>query len=325
MPNIKISELPSVLTIDPTSMIPVVKGGDTVRVPHSGILNHSALTETNTVLDEDTLAVLQNGEMKKIKTSTLIDISGFPDAATINLTDFLVLNSPEGNAKINIEDFVSAISETIQSASVDSPGIISIASSSEVQSGTNSTDAVVPSTLKVVTDTKANLESPAFSGTPTVPTATAATNTTQIASTAFTISEINRLVPTATESASGKIELATGAETKAGLLTNRAIHPAGMLSCFASYTGTNEGWQEFPGGLIFQWGVTNPDASSSTVTYPREFGTKCYGVNVIRKLTSDTGGVGAAPALVGVPGKTTFSMSHPAGADEFYYWFAWGR
>ena len=54
---------------------------------------------------------------------------------------------------------------------------------------------------------KANLASPALTGTPTAPTATAGTNTTQIATTAFVTGAISsvRQLPSVTSSDSGKI------------------------------------------------------------------------------------------------------------------------
>jgi len=56
---------------------------------------------------------------------------------------------------------------------------------------------------------KADLASPALTGTPTAPTAAAATNTTQIATTAF----VQQEVPAASTTAAGKVELATNAES----------------------------------------------------------------------------------------------------------------
>lgn len=55
---------------------------------------------------------------------------------------------------------------------------------------------------------KANLESPSFSGTPTVPTAAAGTNTTQAASTAFVKNALNDYSSTDTKNTAGSTNLA---------------------------------------------------------------------------------------------------------------------
>ena len=76
---------------------------------------------------------------------------------------------------------------------------------------------------------KANLASPALTGTPTAPTATAGTNTTQLATTAFVGAAITAAaVPSASETVQGKVELATAAETTTGTDNTRAVHPAGL-------------------------------------------------------------------------------------------------
>ena len=63
--------------------------------------------------------------------------------------------------------------------------------------------------IKYLEDNKANLASPQFTGTPTVPTAATGTNTTQIASTAFVQTEISASAKslTATDQGSGVVSL----------------------------------------------------------------------------------------------------------------------
>jgi len=77
---------------------------------------------------------------------------------------------------------------------------------------------------------KAPLASPAFTGTPTAPTAANGTNTTQLATTAF----VQQEVPSASETAAGKVELATAAETLTGTDNTRAVHPAGAKATYAN-------------------------------------------------------------------------------------------
>lgn len=67
-----------------------------------------------------------------------------------------------------------------------------------------------------------------FIGAVTAPTAAVGTNTTQVATTAFVNAAIANDVPTASETVAGRVELATAAETTAGLDNTRAVHPVGL-------------------------------------------------------------------------------------------------
>ena len=113
-----------------------------------------------------------------------------------------------------------AASETVQ-------GIVELATAAETTTGTDTTRAVHPAGLKVELDKKSNLASPTFTGTPAAPTATAGTNTTQLATTAFVAAAITA-IPAASETVSGRVELATAAETTTGTDNTRAVHPAGL-------------------------------------------------------------------------------------------------
>jgi len=63
--------------------------------------------------------------------------------------------------------------------------------------------------IKYLNDNKANLDSPAFTGTPTAPTASSGTSSTQVATTAFVQSEISASAKslTATDKGSGVVAL----------------------------------------------------------------------------------------------------------------------
>jgi hypothetical protein len=76
---------------------------------------------------------------------------------------------------------VAAIGDATETAK----GILQLATVAETTAGTDATKAVHPAGLKVELDKKAPLASPTFTGTPNVPTAAEAVNTTQAASTAF--------------------------------------------------------------------------------------------------------------------------------------------
>lgn len=64
--------------------------------------------------------------------------------------------------------------------------------------GTNTTQAASTAFVTAADNLKANLASPAFTGTPTAPTAGVNTNTTQLATTAFVVSQIADDAPTKT-------------------------------------------------------------------------------------------------------------------------------
>jgi Phage tail fibre repeat len=84
---------------------------------------------------------------------------------------------------------------SIQSASTTQSGAVQLTDST---SSTSTTTAATPNSVKTVADSnalKAPLASPALTGTPTVPTASVDTNTTQIASTAFVLGQASAVAP----------------------------------------------------------------------------------------------------------------------------------
>jgi len=79
-------------------------------------------------------------------------------------------------------------------ANLASPTFTGIPAVPTATAGTNTTQAASTAFVTTGLALKANLASPVFTGTPTVPTATAGTNTTQAASTAFVSTAISNLV-----------------------------------------------------------------------------------------------------------------------------------
>lgn len=77
------------------------------------------------------------------------------------------------------------INTPIIAADQSTAGIVRLATSTETTTGTSTTLAVSPSGLASALALKANLVSPAFTGTPTAPTAATTSNSTQLATTAF--------------------------------------------------------------------------------------------------------------------------------------------
>lgn len=83
----------------------------------------------------------------------------------------------------------------------------------------------------------APLDSPVLTGTPTAPTASAGTNTTQLATTAFTQAAITAL------------SLGNASQRTVGIGTNNLPD----MSYFQSLQSAS-GYQKLPGGLVIQWG-----------------------------------------------------------------------
>lgn len=139
----------------------------------------------------------------------------------------------------------------------------------------NTSDANKPISTATQTalDTKAPLASPALTGTPTVPTATIGTNTTQIANTAFVTSAIAAAAtPDATATVKGKIKL-TGdlggtadAPTVPGLANKENTIAAGTT---AQYYRGDKSWQTLDKtavGLSNVNNTTDADKPVSTAT-----------------------------------------------------------
>jgi hypothetical protein len=100
----------------------------------------------------------------------------------------------------------------------------------------------------------AALASPAFTGTPTAPTAAAGTSTTQIATTAFVMGQ------TANTSRSGIAELATDAEAQAGTDAARCITPDNLG---ATVIGMGQTYQDMTASRAS--GVTYTNSTGRTI------------------------------------------------------------
>jgi hypothetical protein len=193
-----------------------------------------------------------------------------------------------------------------------------------------------PAMLATLTS-RAPLASPTFTGTPTVPTAAAGTNTTQAASTAFVQAHGAAALALANPLMDGTA--AVGTATR--LAREDHVHPTdstraplaspaltGTPTAPTAATGTNteqlattafvraecssslgaSGWQRLPGGLILQWVVVSPGSKANNTSisfnWPVTFPTACYSANL-----SDTVGTtdanGGASEGMGVSAITT--------------------
>lgn len=126
-----------------------------------------------------------------------------------------------------ISDFSTAadarVNALVPAASETASGKVELATTAEATTGTDTVRAVTPAGVKAVADTKAALSH--------THTASQVTDFNTAAD-----ARVNALVPTASETAQGKVELATTAEATAGTDTARAVTAAGLA---ARETGQN--------------------------------------------------------------------------------------
>jgi hypothetical protein len=176
---------------------------------------------------------------------------------------------------------------------------------------TSDTSKPVSTATQTALNLKANLESPALTGTPTAPTAAAGTDTTQIATTAFTLANRgDRYLTTSTSSHS----ITTGSKTfvvQSGLsytptqdvtvVYDAARHMHGIVT---SYSGTSlvinvesvEGsggpftaWTINVGGLLTAQGALLEVNNLSDVSNPATALTNIGGVPTSRTISAGTG------------------------------------
>ena len=142
---------------------------------------------------------------------------------------------------------------------------------------------------------------------------------------------------TALLDASSAFDIATDAQAVTGTATNLAITPKQLLGTdateserWASATDNTQnfkkaenGWQEFPSGLIMQWGIF-PDAiynTTNTVSFNKAFTTICFfgsAVNQDIYITSQSNG------MFEVVDKTSFKFLNPGTNTTDFRWFAIG-
>ena len=145
-------------------------------------------------------------------------------ASELNILDGATLSTAELNF---VDGVTSAIQDQINakapSASPTFTGTVSGVTAAHVGLGNvdNTSDANKPVSTATQTalDLKAPLASPALTGTPTAPTATAGTNTTQVATTAFVGSAVAALIDAAPETLNTLNELAAAISDDANFAT----------------------------------------------------------------------------------------------------------
>lgn len=145
--------------------------------------------------------------------------------------------------------------------------------------------------------------------------------------------QVKTIIGSASETATGVIEIATQAEADAGTDDARAVTPKKLRAGFAVSLATT-GYIAFPswmGGLIIQWGTTvstcNPNGNAP-VTWPLAFPTAVY---TVIGATGDpavsgneTAGVLAPPDLTKTLGYFAF-RPNPGAVARRINWIAIGR
>jgi hypothetical protein len=216
---------------------------------------------------------------------------------THNISDITSLQTtldnkqPSGNYALtshthtssNITDFNSSVSGLLPVKNVTGTGYVNIssttgnyrvsvtglqpagnyASSSHTHTSSDITNFNT-SVSGLVNGIYAPLSSPSFTGTPLTPTATAGTNSTQIASTAFVRTEISNLVASAPSALDTLNELATALGNDANFSTTVTNNLAGKANLSgATFTGSISG----PSGNFTSLKINSVDVSANGHTH----------------------------------------------------------
>ena len=182
--------------------------------------------------------------------------------------------------------------------------------------------------IATAVNSKADINSPAFSGIPTSPTASTGNNSLQLATTAFVANSLGTLGTISTQNSDAititggtitgitDLTVADGGTGSSTLTLNNVLlgNGASPLQAVAPSTIGNvltsdgitwvsqalnftksltaNGYQKLPSGLIMQWGTTASIGTDSSlaITFPIAYPTACLTVQVTGKLGSITGG-----------------------------------
>lgn len=142
----------------------------------------------------------------------------------------------------------------------------------------------------------------------------------------------NAIKQSATETASGVVELATAAEAQSLTDATRSITPFTLAQ---SLKGSNQtlaatGYQKFPGGLFVQWGNIAPVSKATnggtfTVTFPSAFSSVFVALCNPSDLTDGSGTVGVYVNSLSTTGFTAqLDNSDTRTATLGLYWVAIG-
>lgn len=140
-------------------------------------------------------------------------------------------------------------------------------------------------------------------------------------------------IPSATSSVAGKTSMASASEAQQYQLDSKAITPLTMKNAMqgGNQSLSTNGYQKFPGGLIWQWGkVSNyqPDVPRA-ITFPIEFPSALFCVQVSMAQTANFVNYANVPIIVrGTESRTGMSLSVDYSIDApvvDLYWIAIGN
>lgn len=153
------------------------------------------------------------------------------------------------------------------------------------------------------------------------------TNTTAIATTAFSAAAITAERTAAVTLTNKTVNLTSNTLTGTQAQFNTACSDTDF-SFLSDFIGSNQslsanGYQKLPGGLVVQWGTFVPTSSTTSLTFNIAFATACVTVLVMDRYNGDTGGGSQITALNAAP-STTGAVFSSATTVSLAYWLALG-
>jgi len=184
-------------------------------------------------------------------------------------------------------NFVDGVTSAIQTqlnakAALASPALTGTPTAPTATAATNTTQLATTAFVTTADNLKANLASPALTGTPTAPTAAVTTDTTQIATTAFVNAEI-----------SGDVGVANSS------LVKTALNASGSAPIYA-----NRAWVNFNGT------GTVAIRASGNVTSITDNGTGDYTINLTTAMAdANYSAIATCDSVSSTPNLTTLATS----------------
>lgn len=128
-------------------------------------------------------------------------------------------------------------------------------------------------------------------------------------------------IQSASTTVAGILKTATAALALAGTDAATALTPAAFAG---NNSIVNNGYYQFPGGLIIQWGVSGNIASGQTasVNYPTPFLTTALNVNI---TPSQVGISSAQSAVKSIASLSSFSLENATTVNQQFYFIAIGK
>lgn len=230
----------------------------------------------------DTFIYVEGSEGKKTTLNDILDYA-YLDMAT-NLTSTVsqrgiieLATTTQVNAGTDTERAVTPATLALRTATETRTGLIELATQAEVTAGSDTTRAVTPNALLGILTGSTFRASNSQRG--TIETATP-TEVQDGASDLLAVTPLGLTYRTATTDRTGIIELATQSEANGGSNADRAITPSTLANLDLGNSLLTTGYYLAPGGLLIQWGQTGflgdipiNDGQDEVVTFPIAFST----------------------------------------------------